>query len=199
MPEQNDSSGRRLFFGLQPSRADRELLHASIPPALRRGRRLAPENLHLTLVFLGGCDSEREALAREAAATVSAAPGCVVLDTLEVWRGPGVQVLTPQRVSDSLRNLQADLGHALAERGFEVDQRSWRPHMTLARGVRPHRRRHLPAVSLWFDRYSLLVSHRVDGRLRYDRLAHWRLTARTGDSAVPGGRGNGDRGCDGTA
>jgi 2'-5' RNA ligase len=122
------------------------------PPELReevlaRARRLSlrgrvrwsrPENIHLTLKFLGEvreevltglCAALEEVCERHAAfdaglAGLGAFPSA--RRTQILWAGIGVG-------SDELRSLATDLDDAMAPLGFEREKRPYTPHLTLGR------------------------------------------------------------------
>jgi 2'-5' RNA ligase len=54
------------------------------------GRAQRPDQLHLTLEFMGSVPADRLAAALEAAAAIRAEPFEVVLDAPEYWRRPQV-------------------------------------------------------------------------------------------------------------
>lgn len=110
-------------------------------------------NLHLTLAFLGEIDDE--AVEAGGAAVAAAATGRSGW-TLR-WSGAGVFLSASRpRVlwmgvdgGDALVDAQRSLNATLAESGLPVDDRPFRPHLTLARvrrqGLRPPRRAQLVA------------------------------------------------------
>jgi 2'-5' RNA ligase len=125
----------RLFIGVWPApetlRGLEACRNACQWPA---GARPTPTaNMHLTLHFIG--QVERAAVP----ALVEALKGSCPRTTLsfsdaaiDVWPD-GVAVLLPAKVPEPLLDLHARLGKALQSRGHVVEQRPWRPHITLAR------------------------------------------------------------------
>lgn len=97
-----------------------------------------PENLHLTLRFLGEqgereLDRVREALAE---ATAEASPFTVSLQGLGAFplRGtPRVIWVGVAEGADQLSALQAAVEAALAQRGFRPEERAFHPHLTIGR------------------------------------------------------------------
>jgi 2'-5' RNA ligase len=91
-----------------------------------------PERLHVTLHFLGDVAPDRlDGLVR--------ALGRVPVQAFELHFGQaqswqqGVAVLRPATSPTPLRALQARIGLAIAQAGFPLDDRAYRPHVTLAR------------------------------------------------------------------
>jgi len=127
----------RLFFALWPGDALRRSLAvrmaALVPPGTGRAQR--PDQLHLTLEFLGAVPELRVPAAKEAAAAVRAAPFDLVFDDLEYWRRPQVLCLVAREIPQALAELVQGLRAGLAARGFDTERRPYRAHLTLARKV----------------------------------------------------------------
>lgn len=127
----------RLFFALWPTEALRTALAGRVaalaPPGSGRVQR--PDQLHLTLEFLGAVPAARLPDVREAATAVRAEPFELVLDALEYWRRPRVLCLVARELPPALAALVQSLRSELASRGFEPECRPFRAHLTLARKV----------------------------------------------------------------
>jgi RNA 2',3'-cyclic 3'-phosphodiesterase len=140
---------RRLFVALEPPDAVRRRL-AALAAELRRAagraadgvRWVAPENVHLTLQFLGAVPAERVAAVE--AAVAAAAAGARPL-TLEVKGAGGFPNARRPRViwlglggdEAPLVALVADLGRRLAPLGFPPEARPFSPHLTMGRSREP--------------------------------------------------------------
>ena len=129
----------RLFFALWPGEPLRQALAervaALVAPGTGRAQR--PDQLHLTLEFMGSVPADRLLAVREAAAEVRAAPFEFVLDALEYWRRPRVLCLVAREIPPALAGLVQALRTSLAARGFDTERRPYRAHLTLARKVAP--------------------------------------------------------------
>lgn len=170
----------RLFFALWPTDA----LRNSLAPRIRAlqpgdvGRPQRPEQWHLTLEFLGPVPGTRLTDVRAAAESVHATPCEVVLDTVEFWRRPEVICLVARETPPPLTELVAELRCALAGRGFQVESRPFRAHLTLARKVQqpvaamPFAPLHWPVES-----FALVESVTDRSGSVYTPLAQWRLGA----------------------
>ena len=129
---------RRLFFALWPDAAERRALSLAFGGAIAAagGRAVPPPQLHLTLEFLGRvADAELAPLAALAAAVPLPVDATLVLDRLDWWRRAALLVAVPSAPPSGLLALQATLREALSGRGFRVDSRPFRPHVTLVRKV----------------------------------------------------------------
>lgn len=123
----------RLFLALWPTPALLHdlLAHADAWTWPARARRTRPERLHLTLHFLGNVPAARLPQLRSAFAVPWA--GCeLALDRAEVWPG-GIAVLEAAQVPPGLAALHATLGERLRGLEIPVEERPYRPHVTLAR------------------------------------------------------------------
>jgi 2'-5' RNA ligase len=176
------TTARRLFFALWPGPdaliAATAAVRSLVPQGTGRPQR--PDQLHLTLEFLGGVPEPRLLPVLEAGAAVagSTIPFEIVLDRLEHWRRPQVLCLTASLVPEPLQALVRSLRLALSDRGFEPEQRPFRPHLTLARKVRLPPLAESVAPQCWAaHEYSLVESITGPEGSRYERLSTWPMSA----------------------
>lgn len=166
----------RLFIALWPTLAVRAALRArrdaiGWPP---RASVVADERLHLTLHFIG--DVPHEVWPHLLPALQWPCPRIdFALGPAELWRH-GLAVLPVIAVPEPLLALHAALAGALARLGLPVEQRPFRPHVTLARRA-AGARLPPPAEPLRWrtDGYVLVNSDPLDG---------YRLLARYGARGV---------------
>ena len=171
---------RRLFFALWP---DPETLERSLaavrrwaPPGVGRPQR--PDQLHLTLEFLGSVPEARlgVALAAGEAASAHTGPFSITLDRIEHWRRPQVLCLTASTLPDPMIALVTRLRTELAGKGFEPEQRPFKAHLTLARQVRrPSPVAPVEPLAWPAHELTLVESLTGPGGSRYERLATWPL------------------------
>jgi 2'-5' RNA ligase len=129
---------RRLFVALWPAdELRRDIEHETRHAARHSGGRVIPaHNLHITLAFLGSVPEARVASARECVAATEIEPFDLIVGTLSWWERPQLLCLEPSAGVERLIELAGRLGRALRRSGFPVEQRPFRPHVTLARDVR---------------------------------------------------------------
>jgi len=115
------------------------------------------DRLHLTLHFLGS--QPRTLLPQlEAALAVPFTPFSLHFGHAEVWRH-GSAVLEPVAAPDALLDLHAALGHALTGLGVALEDRPFRPHVTMARHASGAIAPHAPANIAWpVTGYALVES-----------------------------------------
>ncbi len=167
---------RRLFFALWPDAALRARLVETFgaAAAVAGGRAVHPDNLHVTLEFLGSVASSRLAELASLGEATHLPTADLSLDTLEWWPRPALRVAGTSRPAGALLDLQAQLRLTLGERGFRVDSRAFRPHLTLAREVRATPPLTRVARLDWsLTELALVESHADAGGSRYTALARW--------------------------
>jgi len=169
---------RRLFFALWPDEALRASLasriRALVPPGV--GRLQQPEQLHLTLEFLGAVAESRLDAVRAAASAVRAGRCEVVLDRVAFWRRSSVLCLLASRTPPALEGLVDELRCALGVNGFDTETRPYRAHLTMARKVRRPVSLPPPDPVTWPVAEFTLVESRTDpaGSI-YTVLQTWSL------------------------
>ncbi|MEF8797242.1 MAG: RNA 2',3'-cyclic phosphodiesterase [Salinivenus sp.] len=125
----------RLFTALDPPDALRTKAAQLRAPDALDARWSSPDQYHVTLRFLGEVGSDRAARYDTALAEVDAAPPecCPYgLDVLPSRRHPSVLILGLDR-TDSLLALYESVSTALEAEGLDPEERTYRPHLTLAR------------------------------------------------------------------
>lgn len=123
----------RLFLALWPDAAVRQRLAAAQiawpwPP---QAVPVPPEHLHLTLHYLGEIGDEAEAALRGRLPPLPA-PFELEFGRAALWP-QGIAVLEPLAVPPGLATLHAALARTLQAIGVRIDERPFRPHVTLAR------------------------------------------------------------------
>ncbi len=123
----------RLFFALRPDDEMREhLAWVQTGFETHTARAVAPDNFHLTLVFLGEVPAGgRECYAR-AAETVEIPRFSITLDRFGYFSKRPLCWLGPSVIPVELRTLHKRLRRALAPCG-DHDRREFKPHVTLFR------------------------------------------------------------------
>ena len=138
-----------------------------------------PENLHLTLAFLGETPEEKLSLLFQIIKDVHVFPfevsfnhtGCFTHSRKELWwigagkNDPGLR---------QLGDIHGQLISRLLEKGFSVDERPFNPHITLGREIKHSQPIILacPEITVNVNRISLMKSERVKGVLTYTELSN---------------------------
>jgi 2'-5' RNA ligase len=173
----------RLFIAVNCSDATKKLLlsvQADIKAQSLKGNFSRPENLHLTLAFLG--ETQEEQVPAICAAITEAmhppiAPftltfsqtGCFRHSGKELWwiganqTGPSI---------DILKNLRQRITGGLSAANIAFDDRAFKPHITLGREIRHNAPIELrqQEIALSVNRVSLMKSERINGATVYTEM-----------------------------
>ena len=162
----------RLFIAINFNNETRSRL-LSLRDELRgksqRGNFTAPENLHLTLAFLGECNGKQTTAAKSVLNTVSFEPFDVAVDCIGRFkRGGGDIWWAGLRVSQPLIALHGELTEKLIATGFSLEKRKYNPHITLGREVvtdaKPWQ---IEPFGETVGTIDLMKSERINGKLTY--------------------------------
>lgn len=169
------SEPRRLFFALwpdQPLRRELTRIQAWLPV---RGRRVYPEDLHVTLVFLGEASLEQRACAEQVAEMTRGRAFDLALDHLGSWPRAGILWCGAAQVPGPLLGLVHGLQEGLRACAFTPESRPYVPHVTLARQARPLPAQPLAPPLIWSARDFALVASRQGEPPHYQVLRRWPL------------------------
>ncbi len=171
----------RLFFAVWPDASARAALFALAQEIAGDGQGRAPRdsNLHLTIAFLGEVPRARVDPLLEIGACVAgaASPFPITLDRIG-GGAYGLVWLAPPGPSAPLHSLRASLTEALEATGFVLQQRMFRPHVTLARDcVRPAHRVRIAPIGWEVRRLALIASTLAAGGPAYRNVGDWPLGA----------------------
>ncbi|MCL1912800.1 MAG: RNA 2',3'-cyclic phosphodiesterase [Eubacteriaceae bacterium] len=149
-------------------------LQDSIKPNSSKGNFTIRENMHLTLAFLGECSQAQENLAKSAIASTSFAPIGIEIGSLGLFKRRGGDIWWAGiELSKELDSMRFELNSHLSRAGFEIEDRDFSPHITLAREVatkmKPFKIAKINEVVQGVD---LMSSQRVGGKLVYRSIFH---------------------------
>ena len=169
------SESLRLFFAIP------------VPPTQARNiqdwRRQLPcagnwvheHDLHLTLAFLGQQATTRLAELRAAADQTKRHRAFELrLDRLDIWND-GLLHLAPSRPPMALLQLQRTLAEQLQRCGFTLEQRTYRPHLTLARHATVPTSPAAFSFAWHVDQFALFSSNSAMIGPRYQQIGTWPL------------------------
>lgn len=174
---QPHESKQRVFFALWPTAEVRAALDAlTRQHARHNGRAVAADNLHLTLVFVGGVTATQRICMEAAAARVVARPFTVTLDSLGYWPRPRALWAGADAAPSALIDLVAQLNTALLPCGYQSEARPFQAHVTLVRKTqRPPDTRRIPPLVWQADDFCLVESMTGEQGSEYRVLARWPL------------------------
>jgi 2'-5' RNA ligase len=166
----------RLFFALWPSeevrvqlgRWSREL------HSLCGGHRMAPQNLHLTLAFLGEVEAARVADVGRAADEVAVRRDSLALDWPGYWRHNRIVWAGTSSVPAGIGKLAQSLREALARHEIGFDPKPFATHVTLLRNAREPKAMPVLEPIRWnVEGFVLACSQRQERGSRYEVLGSW--------------------------
>jgi RNA 2',3'-cyclic 3'-phosphodiesterase len=171
------ADSKRLFFAIWPSAKVRERLQqARTVFCPQDGRWTRPENLHMTLVFLGNIAVDQIPLIEAAAAKIGTSPFRMRLNWIRTAPAKGMVWLAPGVVPQGLMDLESALKSSLEAVDFEVEKRAYRPHVTLIRKLSARfEPRAIEAVDWPVDSFALVESNPSRSGSDYIRRRIWRL------------------------
>lgn len=166
----------RLFVALTFSQPERDQI-LRIQRQLKRqctaGNFTRPENLHLTLAFLGDIPPEQIPTLRDILTETAskAHPFSLSYDQLGHFPGKGKEKLwylgceTPPALNALVQNLHSHL----IKSGFSLEDRAFLPHVTLGRRCLSEEKPEIifPPISAEFSTMELMMSAQIAGLLTY--------------------------------
>jgi 2'-5' RNA ligase len=180
MPSPADQGGLRLFFALWPDEAVRlELVRITrqlaVPPGAKR---MVPDNLHLTLAFIGTQGQEVQECLEQQAAAIDLPPFTLTFDQIGFFAKPQVVWLGDKNPPESLLQLAQALKQAQLQCGLEPETRPFQTHLTLLRKVRHPPAPFQPEPVIWaVNDFVLVASETLPEGAQYRILRRFSLHA----------------------
>jgi 2'-5' RNA ligase len=168
---------RRLFFALWPDEDARASIATLAREQIhRQAKRVAADNLHVTLAFPGNVTATVQACLEEAAGGLMGSPFELAIDRLGYWPGPRIVWAAPSETPAALWFLAAALRDVLVTCGLEPETRPYQAHITLARkaGRAPDITR-VPPIPWSIRQFCLVESVSGPAGVNYRVLRAWPL------------------------
>ena len=165
----------RLFIAINFSNETKHELIAlcdKLREASTRGRFSLPENLHLTLAFLGECDAKQTAAAKAAMDIATFNTFDLTIDSIGRFKRNGGDLWwAGVRENKELQELHQKLTAGLSANGFECEERKYNPHITLGREiVTKAKARQIEPFGETVSHIDLMKSERISGKLTYTSI-----------------------------
>ncbi|MFW2440537.1 MAG: RNA 2',3'-cyclic phosphodiesterase [Arenicellales bacterium] len=169
---------RRLFLACWPDQSLQELLYdlAERLQLKHGGRRTKKENIHLTLVFLGQVQQQKEQQLRQRLRLLDIKQFDLELDQAGSFTHCRINWIGPSSVPQGLKELHSVLKRISHETGFHTDDRCYRPHISLLRDTRSEIGQAINAVHWKVNRYCLIESRQKRGGMEYKVIEEFPLT-----------------------
>ena len=161
---------QRLFLALWPDPATAAALAVLARDVAEHahGKATPPENIHLTLAFLGNQPSAIVPDLIKSMRAIDISRFSLRLDQVGCWRRSAIAWLGASEAPNELVSLHAELARIADSMGIVLDDRPFAPHLTLARRIMTSVRRSVDPPIAWpVDAVTLVVSEPGSGRPVY--------------------------------
>ena len=169
---------QRVFFALRPDEHVRAGIARTAQSMHRvmHGRQARSESLHLTLAFIGDTDVENLQRLLSPPANVFGPAFLLTLDDWGCWPRNCIGWTAPTRIPGPLRDLVANLERWLRSAGFNMEHRTFAPHVTLIRNAQCAQMPDAMSPIEWqVNEFSLIRSQPAQGGHNYHVLRTWPL------------------------
>jgi RNA 2',3'-cyclic 3'-phosphodiesterase len=173
----------RVFFAVWPDDTAQKQLAALTErlqaESLCGGRKTEPENIHLTLVFVGQVDLGKLEVLYQA---VNGMRGPttrafdIIIEEIRYWKHNRIVYAATRGIPQELVDLVSALQDVLSASGFPIERRTYNPHITLIRKASCHSLPQLVEPIAWRAREWMLVKSKQasDGSV-YIPIGRWPL------------------------
>lgn len=153
-----------------------------LKPYAIKGRFTHVDNLHLTLVFIG--ETSEVIKVKKAMDELRAPSFTMVIQGFGRFSRPGGDICwLGVAENEVLANIYAQLSESLSQKGFVLERRPYKPHLTLGRELvlkeefNPRAfQQKIEPMPLEVVKVSLMQSERIAGRLKYTEIYSRRLS-----------------------
>lgn len=171
------SSSARLFFALLPDKPARLAIEqhvAQLSP--EAGRKVTPDNWHITLHFLGEVPLDKIDVLGLDCDAISHPAFTLNIDRSSWWQKAATFWLGPSESPPPLLGLVRQLSSSAAKRKLTMEKRKYIPHVTLMRGVYDPPQGVIVRPFEWQAReFCLMQSENTSEGVKYRKLESWPL------------------------
>lgn len=164
---------RRIFFALWPDDRQRDRLRDVINSVAKtvEGKIVDRRNWHITLAWIGDYSEQQIPTLLSRAGEISVEPFRLSFDRLEFWARPKVACMVGATVPPELQALNLELHALMQDIGVTPEDRTYRPHITVARNARSFTTERLTQrVATEWSGFELVESLPGPGEVRYRPL-----------------------------
>jgi 2'-5' RNA ligase len=166
----------RLFFGIGLDSQAKQHIQDWLSQQVESKRAFTkPDNLHLTLAFLGLTPSEFLPELERFAQSLTIEPFTLQFEQHDYWQDTGIFFLKPHTIPSQL----AELANALRTKGESMglyqNPYAFAPHISLSRGnkLKPNVIKPITPFELCVNSFSLYHSHQSEQGLVYEPIARF--------------------------
>jgi len=166
----------RLFFALWPDESTRQILtRLTATFSAQAGKLVVPNNLHVTLVFLGTVDQTTASAIKQRACDISVEPFELTFESLNYWQQPKICCLTCKDIPPQIIDLASKLDALARQVGLQTDPRPYVPHITLSRHAQSAPEQAITPIVWRADAFCLVESSSEPEGVCYQVLQRWPL------------------------
>jgi RNA 2',3'-cyclic 3'-phosphodiesterase len=165
----------RLFYAIWPDDHSREKL-ASISRNLNAGKVTPPENLHITLLFLGDIQDELKMAMLSGTDSIKCPKFALKLSQFGYFKRSGVFWLAPDNIPEELITLVNNLSELAVMNNIAVEDQPYLPHVTLARKIKTKIHLESQDFAMHVSKFILVESKTLPQGAKYRVLKTWPLT-----------------------
>lgn len=128
----------RTFIAFNVSKENKEKLidyKDSILPQIEKARFINPENIHLTMEFLGEIDFETAKKVKKTISKIDFKAFKLTFNKLGTFKKKDYLLWIGCDDCDKILNLHKNINKDLKKLGLETDTRPFKPHITIARNL----------------------------------------------------------------
>ncbi|SFK59984.1 2'-5' RNA ligase [Nitrosomonas aestuarii] len=168
----------RLFFAVQPANTiQKQLGNLAKKLAIEWGGRcIKPDNIHLTLLFLGETKMDKIDLLRTAVTNITGKRFDLTIQKTGFWKRNQIIYAHADTYPPELFSLVDAIKNTLRDSGFKFDDRAYKPHITLVRKTTLYTPPETLQPIEWpVKEWLLMQSKQTDQGIRYIILDRWQL------------------------
>lgn len=166
---------KRLFFALWPDQNTRQQCQQVIQSLPGQGKPVVANNLHVTLVFLGNIDQARQIAITKAANAINIQPMRLIFNHLSFWKKPAVVCLVAEQVDPAVSSLVTQLSMSARQLGIELDDRPYKPHITLLRKAKSQVNIDFNPIHWQSNSFCLVESCSTTSGVEYRVIERWTM------------------------
>lgn len=170
----------RLFIALNFNEDICDRLYdtiCDIKEIARKGRFSRKENLHVTLAFLGEVEPNDVEKVKSCMEVVDLESFDIHIGGLGRFKRTGFDIYwVGIEQSETMSKLHKLLTSELNDKGFSMEKREFKPHLTLGREISCDYKEakkivsKLGSMTQEVNKFSLILSERINGKLRYTEI-----------------------------
>lgn len=176
LPKKNNSEFT-YFFALMPDHATASALHQRARSFTENTpcKPTPPENMHLTLTYLGTLHTAELNNLRNIQDPCPVAPFELNIAKAGHWSEVNISYLAPNIPSEPLEQLHSFLNQHILRQGFKPERRAFLPHITISRHNNQGHQSHTIKTLPWFihDLCLIQVTPATQGPSDYKVIQRW--------------------------